>query len=515
MYVTELAHFCLFCRMWNEGAVAGLLIVLSGGDKKQFLALKSQPPYQEMSSMHMLRLQLPHTRRFITRHIYYVKLDPEKSNGQPFKCCLNTKRLEWMSMETVANGLVKQSWGPEMAKFCSLAMTAFTQEIAEYTLEDALAFVPRDPPRNLEESILRSIQITEKDVERLYLDFLDHCFPSAYKSIDSFKNYMKEYAFESNDTRLERLFKAFNQQNNGRLSFHEFLIGLALMEPFSQHGELRTSFIFRYYDYDGDGYLSKEELSQMVGDIYSKESKEEIAKKVAAAMVDIPNKPINGRVLISLDNFCEAVGEHKFRGTSNLCRAPKDIFSQISRAIAERTLLAGATTSLKGIVFDRNYKGHCMNCLNIKYRLATHKVRLTSSGALADVQPLEGDAEDGQSSSESKRSGEILFNDTHPANVLLKKIRLFNQHKGTNINPNGLMTSQAEELYKMLQHLCNEVSTILKQETKCQKVTSPCFVLGDTHGNLEVFSRNSLKVCSIMTNAFILCVLTIKGFNFL
>jgi hypothetical protein len=43
-------------------------------------------------------IQLPQTQKFITRLIYYVKLDP---NNNEFKCCEDTQRLKWLPLDRV------------------------------------------------------------------------------------------------------------------------------------------------------------------------------------------------------------------------------------------------------------------------------------------------------------------------------------------------------------------------------------------------------------------------------
>ncbi len=62
----------------------------------------------------------------------------------------------------------------------------------EYSLDQAFFYVPRDPLRNLEEEMLKSGNITEKDKERLFGDFVEHCFQSRFLTIVSFKDYMSK-----------------------------------------------------------------------------------------------------------------------------------------------------------------------------------------------------------------------------------------------------------------------------------------------------------------------------------
>ena len=223
-------------RSWKEGAVIGLCTVLAANDKTTFEELYYEPPIDSFKCMHLMRLQMPQTQRFITRAINYVKL---KSDAKNYKCCQqNIPHFDWFPLPKVRSGQVPHLWGPELVQCCKYISDKVKQKIAEFGLEEAYMYVPRDNPRNLEEEMLKSLQITQTDVERLYGDFLEHCFPSLYQTYDSFRVYMSKYKFEREETRLAKLFNAFNIARNGYLSFHELLLGLICMEPAALHAEV-------------------------------------------------------------------------------------------------------------------------------------------------------------------------------------------------------------------------------------------------------------------------------------
>ena len=132
-----------------------------------------------------------------------------------------------------------------------------------------------------------------------------------------------------------------------------------------------------------------------------------------------------------------------------------------------------------------NFAGKCKGCAKVKFRLANHKLQLTDAGTVESPQKLENDDDIKLSSPACIRSIECVFNPKFVANVLLEKVRTFNQHKGTNVKPKGLMDSEPQLLYGLVKEVCQNVTLILKNETKCHAVSSPCFVIGDIHGNLE------------------------------
>lgn len=103
-------------------------------------------------------------------------------------------------------------------------------------------------------------------------------------------------------------------------------------------------------------------------------------------------------------------------------------------------------------------------------------------------------------------STEFVFNSTSVGNVLMNLIREFSRLKGTVFQPRGLLESRPEVLWKLLLTLYREMDILLEAESKCQKVYSPCYIIGyagcymrrknfyfllffqsssDIHGNLE------------------------------
>lgn len=327
---------CQFqARSWTEGALFGALKVLIGADNQRAIEIQANLPVCNLQCMQMLRLQLPHTLKFITRLIYYGQIDQNNLTSQ---CCQDTQRLKWMSHADIMACNIENLWGPEVVEFSRMISDSIIQQVCEYSLDEAFMYVPREPPRNLEEAMLKSAHITEKDVERLYADFIDHCFPSFYQTLESFKCYMAKYGFEKNDNRLFMLFRAFNYNNNGFLSFHELLIGLATVEPNTMHGEARVRFIFRYYNLDGTGNLSENEFRKMIVDMNPGATLAMVDHKLNESFDVIGVTMVNGKRLISADDFICAVGSHRFRGTSSLCRSSKPIFTQIARTIAARAL---------------------------------------------------------------------------------------------------------------------------------------------------------------------------------
>ncbi|XP_054159498.1 uncharacterized protein LOC128957716 [Oppia nitens] len=553
-------------RTWSDGAREGAVAVLSNGDENVAKIVKTpNKVIDQWICINMFRLQLPQTQIFNTRILYYIKLSDKESD---YKCCSNSGRLRWLSLEEAKNRKMPNLWGPELCDFATLAgKKPKNLTIVEYSLDKAFSYVPRDPPRNLEEEMLKSTNYSEKDIERLYLDYMEHCFPAFYMTLVSFSDYMSKYGFEKMDKKLDLLFRAFNYQKNGFLDFHEFLLGLTSIDPMAKNGQSRIKFIFKYFDLDGDGYLNKKEFTSMVTEIYPKESTAAIDAKVSESMKIIGQKPKG----VFFEDFNRAVGAHKFRGTHNLCRSNRPIVQQISRSMASRTLHRTTTKlSLESMLKIRKYKGICSSCHEKKYEYAIHSVHMMIGGQCAngrklpeleqisssadgsdktekeksdkeksnkekekedkhadksdkdksdeenpdkeksdkeksDKEKSDKEKSDKESSDKSKQlsrststpsimglssekfSEDIVWNPKSIANYFIQKIREFNTIKGTHRDGKGLQheSTQREAFVKLLEELCAQIGKIVANEDRCARASSPAFIIGDIHGNLE------------------------------
>ena len=61
---------------------------------------------------------------------------------------------------------------------------------------------------------------------------------------------------------VDQLFKFFDRNSNGFISFLEFICGLSIMTKGSKMEKMK--YIFKGYDIDGDGYISREDLHKML-----------------------------------------------------------------------------------------------------------------------------------------------------------------------------------------------------------------------------------------------------------
>ena len=142
--------------------------------------------------------------------------------------------------------------------------------------------------KNQRQMILKALKITEKQIDLFLIDFIEHCFPTNVMSFLSFKVYLRKYCeFFVEEKWLKRIFNycAVNWNNfGGYVCFASLLIGLAFLDSECPSLRCRLQYIFRYYDFDRDGYLSEEELREIVRDIDTNRSQEEIERVVSDNM---------------------------------------------------------------------------------------------------------------------------------------------------------------------------------------------------------------------------------------
>ena len=277
--------------------------------------------------------------------------------------------------------------------------------------------------------------------------------------------------------------------------------------------------MIRYYDVFRRGYLSEDVIRLMIQDMHTGEalSEDAIEAKLAEVLRNIeteddPDYP--GKVRIHQRRFLAAVGSHKFRGTSKLCRIGKPICAAISNAIfAQRQRNRKMSHQLVDVV-ERQHAGSCIGCCGKRPELEEVLVKLNSDGVVVDrVKPAalqKCKSQESQNSREKKtekssktslRTNSSVSSVEDPtqgvsapseealkvAHNLVLLIREFAQNKGDTRNPLGLLSSTKEDqesFVKQMEVIEKALGPMLKKR-RCMSVSSPAYIIGDIHGNLD------------------------------
>lgn len=503
---------------WQRMVFAIAMVVLGATNPNTFSVI---------SCLHHFRLQLPRNQKYITRLTYYGHV-----NNKLIDLCQSKGKakdhVEWVSLAEINNNQVKNLWGPEVQHYMNVLDKKVSVKAAliEYSIQQAFSmFRIRDTPTNREEEMLRDSKVNEKDMERIYDDYIEHCYPCFYMTVTSFKCYMLKHGIEHDQSKLDNYFNAFRFMEKPYMSFHELLIGLVAIGKEAPHCETRLKIIFRFvlshpqathfspsfYDNDLDGYLNRNELTNLARDLQQKQvpskSLEESVAELIAAIRGLgsvrPDEP--EVVLISFTAFYRAVKNKILVGTSKLCRANLWICASIARNLIARRIqkLFCNKFSFKQIVRSTRF-GRCEKCVKQNrarpFRVAQTVLCLNEAHQFSAVAKLDFDKEKGHS-----HSLEVQFNSQSLPNIYMTLVRSFIPKKGTVQNFKGLFeVITADEKAKFIddiETICELTRRLVESEPRFKDAISPAFIIGDIHGNVE--DLLSLEKCLWPTVPFL------------
>lgn len=97
-----------------------------------------------------------------------------------------------------------------------------------------------------------------KDIHEWSISFKKH-FPRGYITVTDLETMFKRlFPFGSPKRFSQRLFQTINISQSNQVDFHEFLIAFSILIKGSNFEKLR--WMFRFYDEDNDGVISKKEM---------------------------------------------------------------------------------------------------------------------------------------------------------------------------------------------------------------------------------------------------------------
>ncbi|XP_054163125.1 uncharacterized protein LOC128960963 [Oppia nitens] len=455
-----------------------------------------------------------------------------KHVSETAKCFDTPVGYQWVPIQNVSNSC--DVWGAEPSILADILAnrSPIKENFYEISLKQIMRYTPKEiKGQTSQEELIKCVGVTEKDIIKLYEQYLQQCAPSNIMGFKAFIDYMTKLSLpgksESSYTMDSwALFRSM-ARDKPYVTFNELLLGMCALDMNAIHGgkvgEIRASFLYFYYAITNCSKgLTDEEMIKLLFDIRLTENKtdskglDEELKKVYQ-LIGVESGGLKRQ------KFYKAVGEKIIRGTSKLYRSSISPLQEFRNKQVFESLSLKETPSLKQ---QEQVVGSCPKCRLKNYTLAVHTVRLSISGFIVEPQENRNQSDIKRMNKTLKKMSNQCFTDKTNANIILDSLRefsrlLFNFDRtggGQNIGQNGggmaatgrtgagptgdntiNWTNQKGRLKGLdkLTKLCEEAVTVFQRESRVIHVSSPVFVLGDIHGNLHdlmIYERSLWKM---------------------
>jgi diadenosine tetraphosphatase ApaH/serine/threonine PP2A family protein phosphatase len=405
----------------------------------------------------------------------------------------------------------------------------------------------------------------EYELDQIAEEFTRICgSPSAMMDFNSFCLLMEKY--DLSKEQCTNYFKAMKSDSSAScLTLEEVMLGICALDPATPHGstpgQIRCQFIFRYYTSSGQSYMTFNEFRDMFRDICIQKRFPTAGPPFEGSVSENWNNfgvtEANG---LSLSKFLTLVGQLKFRGTSVLFRLPRSpvdrssdpysnpnrpscpspcpspLLVRLSKEPTQNALSDSSDDEQMEITQPNSNKGNSTTLqlvdnesLNSNdsdmtpnsdgFIIATHSVKVRRSGMMVDVislwdlvntEAVVGSVHDiGSKPSLDRLSSIKAFNKTSKSNEMLSGLRYFehglrNDGRGKPKNTFSWGAIDMNSVARCFLSICAAAADVFANEERLLQISSPCYVLGDLHGNfhdLICFEKVLWRMGAILTPA--------------
>ncbi|XP_073998725.1 A-type potassium channel modulatory protein KCNIP1 isoform X6 [Rhodnius prolixus] len=168
--------------------------------------------------------------------------------------------------------------------------------------------VPKHRPVALED-LCRQTKFTRQEIRVMYRGFKQEC-PEGVVQEDAFRDIYSKFFPHGNATLYAHyVFKAFDVNCNGAISFRDLLVTLSTLLRGSIYEKLRWA--FKLYDINGDGCITRSELGEIViavHELMGRRSHHAEDERKAREQLDLVFRKldINQDGVITLEEFIES-----------------------------------------------------------------------------------------------------------------------------------------------------------------------------------------------------------------